>query len=197
MNVNYKEVCKKMQNSKQIEAFNRYFEYTSTGMKVRPAIQKIKKEFGVSEKTVYNWRNNFQWDKRATERSIKLNKELAQDIQNQADKAVKDYKKPFISILNRLIKQCIHNNQVEIKTPKELVTVMETVIKLQKELDMHTTNIISSEYSREKHVKEINSLLKELQHESISTPKTEAEESLHDGDALENGLQDTENHIMG
>lgn len=183
-----------MKNSQQIEAFNKYFEYVTTGDKPRVAMQKIKKEYGVSEKTVYNWRNKFQWDKRATERSIKINQELANDIKNQANKVVKDYKKPFISILNRLIKECIHNNRVEIKTPKELVTVMETVIKLQKELDMNTANIISSEYSREKHVKEINSLLKELQHDTISAK--EVDEKTY-GDNLENGLQDNENIIMG
>lgn len=183
-----------MKNSQQIEAFNKYFEYVTTGDKPRKAIQKIKNEYGVSEKTVYNWRNDYQWDKKATERSIKINQELAEDIKNQAQKVVKDYKKPFISILNRLIKECIHNNRVEIKTPKELVVVMETVIKLQKQLDMNTTNIISSEYSREKHVKEINSLLRELQHDSISIPQDNQKEH---GDTIEDGLQDSENIIMG
>jgi len=183
-----------LKNSTQIEAFNKYFEYVTTGDKPRRAIQKIKDEYGVSEKTVYNWRNDYQWDKRATERSIKLNSELAKDIQNQANKAVKDYKKPFISILNRLIKECIHNKSVEIKTPKELVVVMETVIKLQKELELTNVNIISSEYSREKHVKEINSLLKELQTETVSAS---SDNKTEESDTLESGLQNTTNIIVG
>lgn len=182
-----------LQSVNKSEAFNKYYELVSTNVKPRKAILMLKDEYGVSEKTIYNWRHDYEWDKRATERSIKINKELAKDIQNQADKAVKDFKKPFISILNRLIKECIHNNRVEIKTPKELVTVMETVVKLQKELDMGTTNIISSEYSRDKHMKEINSLLKEVQHESIrETPKEERERG-----KLENGLQKVENNSLG
>lgn len=182
-----------MQSMNKTEAFNKYYEMVSTGVKPRKAILALKEEYGVSEKTIYNWRHDYEWDKRATERSIKINKELAKDIQNQADKAVKDYKKPFISILNRLIKECIHNNRVEIKTPKELVTVMETVIKLQKELDMGTTNIISSEYSRDKHMKEINALLKEVQHESIrATPEIERESG-----KVEDGLQNIKTHSVG
>ena len=89
-----------------------------------------------------------------------------------------------------MIKQCIHNNQVEIKTPKELVIVMETVIKLQKELDLNNTTIISSEYSREKHVKEINKLLKDLQHDTISNSEKSS-------DKFDDGLQNSQTISMG
>ena len=42
---------------------------------------------------------------------------------------------------------------------------MDTVSKLTKELDIGRTQIVSSEYSRTKHVNEINNVLKELKTE--------------------------------
>ena len=176
------------------EAYNKYFELVTTGDKPSQAIKKISKESGVSERTVYNWKSKYRWDEKCTERSIKINKELAKDIEHQADKAVRDFKKPFISILNRLIKQCVHNDEVKITSTKDLVLVMETVVKLQKQLDMNTVNIISSEYSRDKHTKAINSVLKELQQQSITqTTSTTKEE----GDTLENGLHTSANIESG
>lgn len=175
------------------EAYNKYFELVTTGTKPAYAIRDIAKEADVSERTVYNWKAKYRWDEKVTERSIKLNKELAKDIEAQADQVVKDYKKPFINILNRLIKQCIHDHEVKIETTKDLVLVMETVVKMQKQLDMNTVNIISSEYSRDKHTKAINNVLKELQQESI----TQSEKNKMDGERLENGLQKTKDYITG
>lgn len=178
------------------EAYNKYFEYTiGERLPATKAIKKVAEDCGVSERSIYNWRTKYKWDAKCTERSIKINRELAKDIETQANNNVKDFKRPFISILNRLIKQCVNNHQVEIKTPKELVIVMETVLKLEKELDMNNVNIISSDYSREKHTKAINSLLKELQEENIY--KMEEKSNTTENDVNEDGLPKSANIETG
>lgn len=152
--------------SKQIQAFNQYFELTKTGVKIDDAMKQIAEEFNVSRRTLYRWKKDYFWDKHATEKSIELNKKMAEELDEQSKKAVRDFRKPFINILNKLIARCVHEQELRIVKVSDLVLVMETVIKLQKELDIGTKEIVSSDYDREKHVKEINGLLRALKNPS-------------------------------
>lgn len=154
-----------MVNNRELMAFEEYYTLTKTGIKPTDAITQVAEKFEVGKRTVYRWKKEYNWDKLATERSIKANESLAKDIKEQSDAVVKDFRKPFIKILNRLVARCVHENEVKINNVKELVTVMDTVSKLTKELDIGRTQIVSSEYSRTKHINEINNVLKELKTE--------------------------------
>lgn len=179
-------------NTKQIKAFNKYFELTKTGVGINDALIEVGKEFDVSKRTLYRWKQTYEWDKRATERSLAVNKQLANDVQKQTDKVVKDFRKPFIGILNKLIAQCVHAHSVKINNVRELVTVMETISKLQKEMDMQgKEKIVSADYNRDKHVKEINGVLKQLKVDSAvdedGNPKSEAVQYLEREQDKKNG----------
>ena len=154
-----------MVNNRELMAFEEYYTLTKTGIKPTDAITQVAEKFEVGKRTVYRWKKEYNWDKLATERSIKANESLAKDIKEQRDAVGNDFRKPFIKILNRLVARCVHENEVKINNVKELVTVMDTVSKLTKELDIGRTQIVSSEYSRTKHVNEINNVLKELKTE--------------------------------
>lgn len=164
-----------MASSRELMAFEEYYTLTKTGVKLTDAITQVAEKFEVGKRTVYRWKKEYNWDKLATERSIKANQELAKDIKEQSDAVVKDFRKPFVDLLTRLVARCVHENEVKINNVKELVTVIETATKLQKELDIGRTQIISSEYSRTKHVKEINSVLSELKKKDDYSLKSEQE----------------------
>ncbi|MGI6564898.1 IS630 transposase-related protein [Methanosphaera sp.] len=155
-----------MARNTELMAFEDYYLQTKMGHKSNEAVTFVADKYDVTKRTVFRWKKDYNWDKLATERSIKANEQLAEDIKHESDAAVKDFRKPFISILNRLIAQCVHENEVRITNVKDLVMVMETISKLQKELDIGRTQIVSSEYDRTKHMNEINSLLGQLNKES-------------------------------
>ena len=179
-----------MVKNTELMAFEDYYVYTKCGHKPNEAVNYVADKYDVTKRTVFRWKKDYNWDKLATERSIKANEQLADDIRHESDAAVKDFRKPFIGILNRLIAQCVHENEVRINNIKDLVLVMETISKLQKELDIGRTQIVSSEYNRTKHVKEINSLLGQLNKESEHDL---AEEQRLEEETRENesGLQQT------
>lgn len=173
--------------NKELIAFEKYYALTKTGIDPSVAVRTIANELDITVRTVYNYKKKGQWDKRATERSIKANEELAKDLKEESDKAVKDQRKPFISILNRLIGVCVKKNEIEIKNVRELLQVMELSVQFQKELDMQDVPIISAEYSPEKHIKEINSVLAKVKQRDDEALKKEFGEK-----ADESGLQQTE-----
>ena len=146
-------------SNKQLRAFEQYYSLTKTGIPTSVAINTIANDLDVSTRSVYKWKKEAQWDKRATERSIKANEELADEIKEEADNAVKDQRRPYIKILNGLIGRCMRANEIKINSVKELIQVMTLSVQLQKELDMQDVPIISAEYSPEKHIKAINDVL--------------------------------------
>lgn len=185
-----------MARSRELLAFEEYYTLTKTGIKPTDAITQVAEKFDVGKRTVYRWKKDYNWDKLATERSIRANEELADDIKEQSDMVVKDFRKPFIKILNRLVARCVHENEVKINSVKDLVTVIETVNKLQRELDIGRAEIVSAEYNRTKHVKEINSLLYELkernEHDLMKeqdqeSMRREHESRLHQTEVYEDG----------
>lgn len=146
-------------STKPLRAFEQYYSLTKTGISPSVAVTTIANDLDVSTRTVYGWKKKGQWDKRATERSIKANESLAQEIKEEADNAVKDQRRPYIKILNGLIGKCMRAGDIQINNVKELIQVMTLSVQLQKELDMQDVNIISAEYSPDKHIKAINDVL--------------------------------------
>ena len=168
-----------MMSVKENTAFEKYYQLTQTGVKTTSAIQNIANELDVSVRTVYKWKKSGQWDKRATERSIETSKKIQQDLARKGDDVVTDFRKPFIKMLNRLVMRCMKADKLEIQSIKELLDVMELSTRLQKELDMVNVPIISAEYSREKHIKEINTVLgklKERDEKEIAKEKMRAKD---------------------
>lgn len=173
----------------KIQAFEKYYALTKTGIKPSVAVTTIANELDVSTRAVYKWKKKYEWDKRATERSIKANKELAETIKEESDKAVKDMRTPYIKILNGLIGKCMRANEIQINNVRDLIQVMQLSVQLQKELDMQDVHIISAEYSREKHVKEINTVLSKLKAREDEELKQEYAEK--EGNSDESGLHKT------
>lgn len=151
-------MCVKL-STKPLRAFEQYYSLTKTGVSTSVAVTTIANDLDVTTRTVYDWKKKGQWDKRATERSIKANEDLAQEIKEEADNAVKDQRRPYIKILNSLIAKCMRAGDIQINNVKDLINVMSLSIQLQKELDMQDVNIISAEYSPDKHIKAINDVL--------------------------------------
>lgn len=180
-----------MAKNTELMAFEDFYQWTNLGHKTTEAIDMVADKYGVSKRTVFRWRKDYNWEQLATERSVKVNQQLAEDIKDKSDARVKDFRKPFIGILNRLVAQCVHNNTVEIKSVKDLVLVIETINKLQKEMDFGTTQIISSEYSRTKHMAEINSVLKQLNEKNPHELEEEKKQNGED-DTNASGLHETE-----
>lgn len=174
-------------STKPLRAFEQYYSLTKTGISPSVAVTTIANDLDVTTRTVYKWKKQGQWDKRATERSIKANEELAQEIKEEADNAVKDQRRPYIKILNGLIGKCMRAGEIQINTVKELVTVMELSVQLQKELDMQDVPIISAEYSPDKHIKAINDVLARVKERDDKELKKEFGEH-EDG---KSGLQQT------
>lgn len=160
-------------STKPLRAFEQYYSLTKTGILPSVAVNTIANDLDVTTRTVYGWKKKGQWDKRATERSMKANEELAQEIKEEADNAVKDQRRPYIKILNGLIGKCMRANEIQINNVKDLLAVMTLSVQLQKELDMQDINIISAEYSPDKHIKAINDVLAKVKERDDKALKKE------------------------
>lgn len=174
-------------SSKPLRAFEQYYSLTKTGISPSVAVTTIANDLDVTTRTVYQWKKKGQWDKMATERSIKANQQLAEDIKEEADNAVKDQRRPYIKILNGLIGKCMRANEIQINNVKDLIQVMQLSVQLQKELDMQDIPIISAEYSPDKHIKAINDVLAKVKERDDKALKKEFEEQ----DNGKSGLQQT------
>ena len=162
-------------STKPLRAFEQYYRLTKTGISPSVAVTTIANDLDVTTRTVYKWKKEGQWDKRATERSMKANKELAEEIKEEADNAVKDQRRPYIKILNGLIGKCMRAGEIQINSVKELIQVMQLSVQLQKELDMQDVPIISAEYSPDKHIKAINDVLAKVKERDNNALKEEFE----------------------
>ena len=151
-----------MSGGRDVEAFEEYFKLTSTGCRTKEACRRVADKFGVSLRTVFTWKKKGAWDVRCTERSVAVNRNLVEKLRQQSDKYVEDFRKPFVEILDGLIDNCITAGDVQVANVKELLACMELSVRLQKELDMGNVPVVSAEYSREKHIDEINGLLGKL-----------------------------------
>jgi hypothetical protein len=160
-------------STKPLRAFEQYYSLTKTGILPSVAVTTIANDLDVSTRTVYEWKKKGQWDKRATERSMKANEELAQEIKEEADNAVKDQRRPYIKILNGLIGKCMRAGEIQINNVKDLIAVMTLSVQLQKELDMQDVHIISAEYSPDKHIKAINDVLAKVKERDDKALKKE------------------------
>ena len=152
-----------------VRAFELYFRLTSTGVKTSAAMRQISDEVGISVRQLYVWKKQGEWDRRCVERSVELNETLSGLLKEESDEYVGDFRKPFVKILNTLVEDCfrgVNEDKVEITNVRELVSVIELSVKLQKEMQFDMPEIVSAEYSREKHVAEINKVLDRLKADS-------------------------------
>ena len=165
---------------RELRAFELYFSLTCGGCRTVEAVRRISEELGVSVRTVYDWKKRGDWDRRCAERSAEVNGKLAGLLREESDSSVEDFRRPFIRILNGLVDVCVRGNSVQIESVKDLISVIELSVKLQRELDLSHVNVVGVDYSREKHIDEINGVLRKL-HEAKGDSVVSGEELIVKG----------------
>lgn len=163
-----------MSDGDELRAFERFFALTRTGVKTSVAMRSISDELGVSVRTLYSWKKRGDWDRRCVERSVEVNERLKGLLSEESDSFVGDFRRPFIEILNGLVEACVSAGEVRISNIRELVSVIELSTRLQRELDLGNARIVSSDYSHEKHMDEINSVLRRLSDDGAVKAREEA-----------------------
>lgn len=147
---------------RELRAFERYFSLTCGGCRTVEAVRRISDELGVGVRTVYDWKKRGDWDRRCAERSAEVNGRLAGLMREEGDGELEDFRRPFVRILNGLVDACIRGDEVRIESVRDLISVIDLSVKLQRELDLSHVNVVGVDYSRDKHIDEINSVLRKL-----------------------------------
>jgi hypothetical protein len=79
---------------KHLDAFELYFQYKQSGHNTTQSIKLVKGKCKVSEKSLYKWKEEFDWDERETIRSLKINKE----VQKKTNSTVANNKAQYLGI---------------------------------------------------------------------------------------------------
>ena len=123
---------------KHLDAFERYFQYKQSGHGVEESIMLLKSDCKVTRKTLYDWKDKFDWDAKESIRSLEINKKLQQKTNNSIVKN----KIQYLGIYNRLLKKLEEQGYpIEIKSIYDLNMVVKGSLLVQ---DEPTENIKSN-----------------------------------------------------
>ena len=106
---------------KHLDAFELYFQYKQSGHNTTQSIKLVKGKCKVSEKSLYKWKEEFDWDERETIRSLKINKEVQ-----------------YLGIYHRLLKKLEKDGYpIEISSIHDLNLVIKGSLLVQDEPTEH------------------------------------------------------------
>lgn len=122
---------------KHIDAFEVYFKSKQEGNDTTTAILTVESQCTVSERTVWRWHKEFDWEGREAIRASEINKE----VQKRTDSSIIDNKTKYLTFYHKLLDKLKKNGfDIEIKSPRDLDLVIKGALLLQGEPTEHTQN---------------------------------------------------------
>ena len=119
---------------KHLDAFELYFQYKQSGHNITQSIKLLKGKCKVSEKSLYKWKEEFDWDEKETIRSLEINKE----VQKKTNSTVANNKAQYLGIYHRLLKKLEKDGYpIEISSIHDLNLVIKGSLLVQDEPTEH------------------------------------------------------------
>ena len=120
---------------KHLDAFEYYFQCKQSGHNTTESIRLVKSKCNVSEKTLYHWKKEFDWDGREAIRSLEINNK----IQEKTNNSIVDNKIQYLGIYHRLLKKLADKGyNIDINNINDLNMVIKGALLIQ---DQPTENI--------------------------------------------------------
>jgi hypothetical protein len=115
------------EKQRHIDAFEIYFQQKQKGQSTTAAISSLKSECKVSEKTLWKWKKEFNWDDREAIRSAEIQKNIEKKINKKAE----DHRVRYLEIINNAL-GTYYNDVANKKRPPIEVKNSGDVVRLIK-----------------------------------------------------------------
>jgi hypothetical protein len=127
------------ETQKHIDAFELYFTLKQNGADTNKAIMSVSKQINVSERTIFRWKNNFDWDGREAIRSNEINKK----IEEKTNDTIVDMKVKYLKIIHGPLFKYLEDveskkrDPLKIRSPRDLDILVKLGLLLQDQPTEH------------------------------------------------------------
>ena len=113
---------------RHLDAFSYWFALTEKGHKTSKAVEATAKHCQVSERTVWTWYDEFDWEQRAVTKRAKIQEK----IEEKENETLAQNRANYLKILHKLLDDYIKREfPVQIESVKDLETVIKNCLVLQ------------------------------------------------------------------
>lgn len=153
------------------DAFNHYLILKQKGEDTKEAIMSVACQQGVSDRTVYRWKDKLKWDDKEAVRASEINKE----VEKKTNSTIVDNKSNYLSMIHNSFNFYLgevkagRRNPVEINNMNDFEKGVKTALLLQGESTERTEQSSQCEVSIHDQIKEFEEYYRQLEGESEGT----------------------------
>jgi len=126
------------------DAFEIYLQHKQKGNLTTQAIRLVCSEFKVSEKTVWKWKREFDWDGREAIRT----QEIQRQIEEKTNNSIVENKIKYLSYYHKLLDKMVQKKvPFEINNVRDLEIVTRNALLLQDEATEKTQTTLKIDHN--------------------------------------------------
>lgn len=122
------------ETQKHIDAYNEYFLLKQKGMTSGEAIKTLIVSFGVTKKTLYRWKEAFDWDGREAIQ----NHDVQTKVVEKTNEALSDNKAWYLRILHEKIREAENMDSIHVESMADFERAAKLALLIQGD-DKHDT----------------------------------------------------------
>lgn len=123
------------ETQRHIDAYNQYFLLKQEGMTNGQAIMSLVETLGVTKKTLYRWKDAFDWDGREAIQ----NHDIQTKVVEKTNTALSDNKAWYLRVLHDKMKEAEQRNAVHIESMADYERAAKLALLIQGD-DQHDTS---------------------------------------------------------
>ena len=158
------QLIKLKEQQRHKDAFEKYFTYKQSGKSNEESIKLLIGDIGVTRKSLYAWKKEFDWDGREALRS----NEIQKGVEEKTNTTIIENKTRYLSFYHKLLDE-LEKNPVTIKNVNDLQMVIKGCLLLQDEPTEHTKETNTTDVNLHDKVREREEYYKSLNPTSKST----------------------------